>query len=82
MNDLTILGENGQNAVEQIPSFSIHPETGRNTVRLQLKQKSIATALKELLPAQFVPSVSGTLWLMKNNMEFGAACRTEKETLL
>lgn len=82
MNDLTIPGENGLDAMAQTQRFFIHLEIKRNTVKLLQKQKSIATELRELLPAQFVLNVFGMHWLTKSNTVFGAVCRTENETPL
>lgn len=82
MNLLITLGESLPHVQGQTLSFSILPETKITTVKSLQKQSNTVTAIKIAHPAQLGPIVFGMRLLQMSNMESGAECHTEKETLL
>ncbi len=66
----------------KIQKFSTLLEIRRYTARLQAKLKLFVMAQKIQHHVQFEQTVYGKRSLQKNNMEFGGASHTEKETPL
>jgi hypothetical protein len=73
-------GEQKLSVLAQTLKSFTHLEINTYITRLQLKQKSTATDLKALAPAQSELIVFGKLWLQTNSTEFGAGFLTESET--